>query len=82
MLANFFFTLREFGVPVTLREHMDLLAAIDANLVFADQNQFYFLARTTLVKDEKHFDKFDRAFDAFWSGLESVEGAHRGGDSG
>ena len=41
---------------------------------FANQEAFYFLARTVLVKDEKHFDKFDRAMSAFWSGLESVEG--------
>ncbi len=53
---------------------MDLLAALDANLAFADQEAFYYLARTALIKDEKHFDKFDRAMQAFWSGLDSVEG--------
>lgn len=74
MLVNFFTCLRNFGVPVTIREHLDLLRALNANLVFADQQQFYYLARTTLVKDEKHFDKFDQAVSAFWSGLESVEG--------
>jgi uncharacterized protein with von Willebrand factor type A (vWA) domain len=74
VLANFFFTLKEFGVPVTIREHLDLLAVLDADLVYADSEQFYLLARTVLVKDEKHFDKFDRAFDAFSRGLESVDG--------
>lgn len=74
MLVDFFSCLRSFGVPVTIREHLDLLSALDTDLVLADQQQFYYLARTTLVKDEKHFDKFDRAVSAFWSGLESVEG--------
>ena len=53
---------------------MDMLSVLDTNLVFADQDQFYYLARTTLVKDEKHFDKFDRAMQAFWSGLDSLDG--------
>ncbi len=74
MLVNFFHCLKTFGVPVSVREHMDLLAALDADIAFADQEQFYFLARTALVKDERHFDKFDRAVGAFWSGLESIEG--------
>jgi uncharacterized protein with von Willebrand factor type A (vWA) domain len=74
MLVNLFYTLKNFGVPVSIREHMDLLSALDSNLVFADQEQFYYLARTALVKDEKHFDKFDRAMHAFWSGLDSVDG--------
>lgn len=51
-----------------------MLQALNTNLVFADQQQFYYLARTTLVKDERYFDKFDRAVGAFWSGLESIEG--------
>ncbi len=74
MLVNLFYCLKKFGVPVSIREHLDLIAALDADLAFADQEQFYFLARASLVKDEKHFDKFDRAMSAFWSGLESIEG--------
>ena len=74
MLVNLFYCLKQHGVPVSIREHMDLLSALDAHLVYANQEDFYFLARTTLVKDEKHFDKFDRAMTAFWSGLESIEG--------
>jgi uncharacterized protein with von Willebrand factor type A (vWA) domain len=74
LLVNFFYCLKSFGIPVSIREHMDLLSALDADLAFADQEQFYYLARTALVKDEKHFDKFDRAIQAFWSGLESMEG--------
>jgi len=74
LLVNLFFCLKNFGIPVSIREHVELLSALDADLAFADQEQFYFLARTALVKDEKHFDKFDRAMQAFWSGLDSIEG--------
>ncbi len=74
MLVNLFYCLREYGVPVSIREHIDLISALDTGLAYADQEQFYFLARTALVKDEKHFDKFDRAMTAFWSGLDSLEG--------
>jgi len=74
MLTNLFYTLKAHGVPVSIREHLDLLAALDANLVIADQEEFYYLARILLVKDEKHFDKYDKAFQAFTHGLESLEG--------
>ena len=74
MLTNLFYTLKAHGVPVSIREHLDLLAALDANLVIADQEEFYYLARILLVKDEKHFDKYDKAFQAFTNGLESLEG--------
>ena len=74
MLVNLFCCLKAHGVPVSLREHIDLLRALDANFAFADTEQFYYLARAALVKDEQHFDKFDRAMTAFWQGLESVDG--------
>ena len=74
MLTNLFYTLKAHGVPVSIREHLDLLSALNANLVIADQEAFYYLARTVLVKDEKHFDKYDKAFQAFTTGLESLEG--------
>ncbi|PWQ98214.1 vWA domain-containing protein [Leucothrix pacifica] len=74
MLTNLFYTLKAHGVPVSIREHLDLLAALDANLVLADTEEFYYLARILLVKDEKHFDKYDKGFQAFMSGLESLEG--------
>ena len=74
MLTNLFYTLKAHGVPVSIREHLDLLAALNANLVIADTEEFYYLARILLVKDEKHFDKYDKGFNAFMSGLESLEG--------
>lgn len=74
MLINFFQTLKSSGVPVSLKELLDLIAALKENLVFADMNQFYFLSRTCLVKDEKYFDRFDRAFSAYFKDLESLDG--------
>ena len=74
MLTNLVYTLKAHGVPVSIREHLDLLAALDANLVLADTEEFYYLARILLVKDEKHFDKYDKGFQAFMNGLESLDG--------
>ena len=73
MLVNLFNTVKSYGVPVTLREFLDLLNGLDQKLVFADWNNFYFLARTLLVKDEKYFDKFDRAFDIYFRGIKSMD---------
>jgi len=74
MLINFFMTLRKYNIPVTLRELMDLLAALKERLVYANIDDFYLLSRTCLVKDEQNFDKFDRAFGAYFKGLEDLHG--------
>jgi hypothetical protein len=74
MLINFFLTLRKYKVPVTIRELMDLLAALQHKLVYANVDDFYLLSRTCLVKDEKNYDKFDRAFSAYFKGLEDLHG--------
>lgn len=74
MLVNFFNTLRRYEVPVTLRELMDLIRGLRARLVYADVDEFYLLSRAALVKDEKHYDKFDRAFSAYFKGLDNFEG--------
>ena len=73
MLLNLFGTLRNTGVPCTLREFLDLLAGLEKQLVFANSEDFYYLSRATLVKDEKHYDKFDRAFDIYFKGLETLD---------
>tara|TARA_A100001035_G_scaffold261984_1_gene241411 strand:- start:267 stop:1448 length:1182 start_codon:yes stop_codon:yes gene_type:complete len=73
MLINLFNTVRAYGVPVSLKEFLDLLKALEKQLVFADWNDFYFLSRTILVKDEKYFDKFDRAFDVYFRGIENMD---------
>ena len=74
MLINFFLTLRKYKVPVTIRELMDLLAGLKTHLVYANVDDFYLLSRTAMVKDEKNYDKFDRAFAAYFKGLEDLHG--------
>ena len=73
MLLNFFQTLRRQGLPVTIRELSDLITALEHHIVFADMEQFYFLARTIMVKDEENFDKYDRAFKAHFTELEKID---------
>ena len=74
MLINFFLTLRKYKLPVTIRELMDLISALQHRLVYANVDDFYLLSRTALVKDEKNYDKFDRAFGAYFKGLEDLSG--------
>src|SRR3954466_7592307 len=72
MFLTFFTSLREAQVPVTLREYLTLMEALDADLAGTSVDDFYYLARTTLVKDERNLDKFDRVFGATFKGLESL----------
>lgn len=73
MLIEFFFTLRKHGLKTSITELMDLLAALEKQVVFADVEAFYYLARLTLVKDESQFDRFDRAFAEYFEGVEQVD---------
>lgn len=73
MLIPFFFKLRDYQVPVSLRELLDLLNALDKDLAFADLEDFYHLARVCLVKDESNFDKYDRAFADYFKGIQSID---------
>ncbi len=73
MLIQFFFTLRDEKIPVTAAELFTLLSCLQHNFAFADLEQFYTLARICMVKDEKHFDKFDRAFSRYFNNLESFD---------
>ncbi|MDA9636477.1 VWA domain-containing protein [SAR86 cluster bacterium] len=73
MLINLFKTLKDVGIPCTLRELLDLIRGLENHLAFANVNDFYFLSRSILVKDEKHYDKFDRAFDIYFKGLETLD---------
>ncbi len=74
MLINFFLTLRRYKVPATIRELMDLINALGERVVYSSVDDFYLLARTCMVKDEKNYDKFDRAFSAYFKGLEDLHG--------
>ncbi|WP_447895776.1 vWA domain-containing protein [Vreelandella sp. GE22] len=73
MFIGLFETLKRAGVPVSLRELLDLHAVAERGVVFADIDAFYHTARTVMVKDERYFDRFDRAFAAWFEGLESVD---------
>jgi uncharacterized protein len=69
MFTGFFEGLRTAKVPVSLREYLSFLQALRADVVLYDPEGFYFLARTGLVKDERHFDRFDQVFSAVFGGL-------------
>ena len=73
MLVNFFHVLKDTGVPVTPRELLDLLEAMERRLVFGDMDDFYSLSRAILVKDEKYYDRFDRAFGLHFQDLEALD---------
>lgn len=73
MLINFFMTLREERLPVSFTELFTLLECLREGLSFGSVDDFYHLSRLCLVKDEKHFDKFDRAFGKYFEGVELVD---------
>ena len=70
MFVSFFAELKAAGVPVTLREYLTLMEAMEADLAARRVEDFYYLARATLVKDERNLDKFDRVFGHVFKGLE------------
>jgi uncharacterized protein with von Willebrand factor type A (vWA) domain len=72
MLVKFFFLLRKTGVPVSITELLTLLEALKAGLGHLSAERFYYLARTCLVKDEKFYDRYDRAFAAHFKGVEDA----------
>ena len=74
MLVNFFHGLRDSGVPVTTRELLDLMLGLKKNIAFGNLDEFYFFSRTCLVKDEKYFDRFDKAFSNHFNELDSLDG--------
>jgi uncharacterized protein with von Willebrand factor type A (vWA) domain len=73
MLVKFFLTLRSNRVPCTLRELLDLINALKQQVIFADVEGFYHLSRLVLVKDEVHYDKFDRAFAQYFENVDQVD---------
>ncbi|MEQ1781148.1 MAG: VWA domain-containing protein, partial [Hyphomonadaceae bacterium] len=75
MFQHFFHELRSAKVPVTLKEYLTLLEAMDKGVVGGDGGNevmdFYYLSRAALVKDEKHLDRFDKVFGHVFKGLDS-----------
>lgn len=74
MFFQFFDELRSARVPVTLKEYLALMDALSHDVIDLKVDQFYYLARTALVKDERNLDKFDRVFGHVFKGLESLDG--------
>lgn len=72
MFRPFLDSLRQHAVPVSLREYLSFLEALQTGLAQFDPEGFYYLARTTLVKDERHIDRFDRAFAHSFQGLDAI----------
>jgi uncharacterized protein with von Willebrand factor type A (vWA) domain len=75
MFQRFFTELRAARVPVTLKEYLVLVEALDKEAIDINVQDFYYLARTALVKDERHLDKFDRVFGQVFKGLENTSDA-------
>jgi uncharacterized protein with von Willebrand factor type A (vWA) domain len=73
MLIQFFLTLKQAGIPVSIKELLDLIGALQHRLAFCSADEFYTLSRLIMVKDEKYYDKFDRAFGFYFKDLESLD---------
>ncbi len=77
MFFSFFLGLKAAGIPVSLREHLALLEALEKRVVAFDADSFYFLARAALVKDERYLDRFDRVFAECFKGLDGPDDLKR-----
>mgnify|MGYP002633356386 CR=1 FL=1 len=73
MFTNFFMGLRDAQIPVSLTEYLTLLEAVKAGVASGSVDNFYYLSRTALVKDERHLDRFDRVFGHVFQGLEALD---------
>jgi uncharacterized protein with von Willebrand factor type A (vWA) domain len=72
VLIDFFFTLKDAKIPVSIKEFLILLEAMRENVIDPSLDDFYYLSRTTLVKDEAHYDKFDKAFGMYFKGIDTI----------
>ena len=75
MLAGFFLKLKDHKIPVSIKEYLMLIEGMKKRVISPSIDEFYYLARATLVKDESNYDKFDRAFGEFFKGIEALAGA-------
>jgi uncharacterized protein with von Willebrand factor type A (vWA) domain len=80
MFATFILALRNAGLPASVTEYLTLMGAMQANVADYSVEDFYFLARATLVKDERYLDRFDRVFGEYFKGIESLDGTPGGVD--
>jgi uncharacterized protein len=75
MLIDFFLGLKQAGLPVSVKEYLMLCEAMEKGVAHGSVDDFYYLSRACLVKDETNFDRFDRAFAAYFKGVESLDAA-------
>ncbi len=73
MLIDFFLALKKGGLPVSVTEYLSLCEAMHKGVIYGSVDDFYYLSRICLVKDESHFDRFDRAFAAYFKGVQSLD---------
>ncbi len=74
MLIEFFLKLKEGGVPVSIKEYLMLMEGFEKQVIFGSVEDFYYLSRMCLVKDEKYFDRYDRVFSAYFKGIIEIDG--------
>jgi uncharacterized protein with von Willebrand factor type A (vWA) domain len=72
MLVDFFYQLRSARLPVSITEYLTLLEALDHRVASVSVDDFYFLSRASLIKDERHYDRFDQVFGAYFKGMEEL----------
>jgi len=72
MLTEFFLKLRDGGVPASIKEYLTLIEGLQKHVASGSMEEFYFLARTSLVKDESNYDRFDRVFGEYFRGIEAL----------
>ncbi|MYE61385.1 MAG: VWA domain-containing protein, partial [Candidatus Dadabacteria bacterium] len=73
MFLDFFLLLKNDGFPVTLKEYLTFLEALDRDVIGYDPTDFYYLSRCVMVKDERHLDRFDRLFSAYFKGAQLAD---------
>jgi len=73
VLIDFFLTLKKSGIKTTLKELLDLIKALQLGVIKFKTEDFYYLSRSIMVKDEKYFDRFDRAFSIFFNGMSDLD---------
>ena len=73
MLIGFFHALKAGGLPVSVKEYLTLCEALKKGVIHGNIDEFYYLSRTCMVKDESHFDRFDRAFANYFKGVAALD---------
>lgn len=79
MFIPFFLELKAARIPVSLREYLTVLKGMEVDLVTYDIEGFYFLARSAMVKDERHIDRFEKLMEMLEKRLQEQKGRHQGG---